>query len=118
MRRRLPGRGEPDRLAIDLDPAAVIGMDATQDLHQGGLAGAVLAHQGMDFSAPDRQADITQYGDATELLGDACHGHGIRRGMPAHRARLWYVLAKRRRMGMFPPLLLPTQAPAVFCRSS
>ncbi len=62
------------RLAADQDLAARIGaVRAREDLHQGGLAGAVLAHQGQDLAAPRLQPDVAQRAHAGEGLGDPPH---------------------------------------------
>ena len=47
---RLAGRGDGNRLAVDPDGAGVGGVDAHEDLHEGGLAGAVLPHEGVDLA--------------------------------------------------------------------
>ena len=70
-----------------IDDAAVIAavrIDAAQHLHQGRLAGAVLAHQGMDLALPDGEIDVVQRLHAGEGFADAAHfeqcGHsGFRR---------------------------------------
>jgi hypothetical protein len=45
--------------------------EAVEDAHQGGLAGAVLAQQGMDLPTPDVQVDIVVREEVPEALGDA-----------------------------------------------
>ncbi len=39
-----------DRLAVEQDLARVWLLEAGEDLDEGGFAGAVLAHQGVDFT--------------------------------------------------------------------
>ena len=59
-----------------IDDAAVIaavGINAAQNLHQGRLAGAVLAHQGMDLALSDREIDIVQRLHTGEGFADAAH---------------------------------------------
>ncbi|MGY3293354.1 hypothetical protein ACVWWP_006421 [Bradyrhizobium sp. LM3.6] len=46
---------------------------ARQYLHQGGFAGAVLAHQGVDFASVDGEVDVAQRLDAEERFGDPAH---------------------------------------------
>jgi hypothetical protein len=52
--------GDLDRHAVHPDGAAILAENAREDVHQGGLAGAVLAHQGVDFSRPDIERHILQ----------------------------------------------------------
>ena len=57
----------------------VHGVDAGEDLDQGRLAGAVLAHQGVDFAGVHPEVDPVQGEDAGELLADTAHPHhGLR----------------------------------------
>ena len=59
-----------------VDDVAVVGavrVDPGQHLHQGGLAGAVLAADGVDLAGLDPEADLRQRLDAGELLGDGAH---------------------------------------------
>ena len=49
-------------------------IDAGEDLHQSGLARAVLAADRMDLTASDVQGDVRQRLDAGKLLGDPLHG--------------------------------------------
>ena len=49
---RLLGAAEVDLLAVQLDGARVLVVDAEQALHQGGLARAVLAHQSVHGARP------------------------------------------------------------------
>ena len=67
----LVGAGEMDGLAADADFAAIGLVDAGEDLHQRGLAGAVLADQRGDLSGIERQADIVERSHAGEGFGDA-----------------------------------------------
>ena len=55
------------------DGAGIPGIDAGEHLHQGGLAGSVLAHQGMNLSAPHLKIHMIQGMDAGEGLVDALH---------------------------------------------
>ena len=69
---RLLRVADVDRLAIDLD-AALVGLDgAVDDLHQRGLAGAVLAQDGMHFAGAHGQRDAVVGHHRRIALGDAC----------------------------------------------
>jgi hypothetical protein len=50
--------------------AGVHGVEAVEDLHEGGFAGAVLAEQGVDFAGGDGERDGVVGEDAREALGD------------------------------------------------
>ena len=58
------------RLAVDEDLARVRLVEAGQDVHQGGLAGAVLAEQAEHLAAVDRDRDAVVGEHAREALGD------------------------------------------------
>jgi hypothetical protein len=45
-------------------------VDAGEDLHQGALAGAVLADQAVDLPRPEVELDVVERGRAAEPLGD------------------------------------------------
>ena len=63
------------QLAVEVD-LAVVGagrVHARQDLHQGGLAGAVLPADRVDLAAANRHRDVRERLDARELLGDVAH---------------------------------------------
>jgi hypothetical protein len=61
--------GEADQFAIQPDFALVGMLDAEQDLHQGGFAGAVLADHGMHLAGIDREVDA--------IIGDDAAGIGL-----------------------------------------
>jgi hypothetical protein len=68
------GRRNAQAWPLDPDLAARIWpVGARQDLHQRRLAGAVLAHQSVDFSGIDREVDAAECLDAEEGLGDPAH---------------------------------------------
>ena len=62
-------------LAIEDDRPliAAVGVDAAQHLHQRRLAGAVLAHQGMDLAGVHGEIDVAQRLHACKALADAAH---------------------------------------------
>jgi hypothetical protein len=68
------------RLAVQQHLAAVLAVDTGQDLHQRGLARAVLAHQGMDLAGAQVELHPVQRLDAGEGLAEVldrnqgCHG--------------------------------------------
>ena len=64
------GRREGDLLAVDRDGALVRLLHAVEDLHQGRLAGAVLADEGVDGALADGEVDVVVGDDAGEALGD------------------------------------------------
>jgi hypothetical protein len=78
---------EDGLLAVDRDGALVRLLHAVEDLHEGGLAGAVLAHQGVHGAAAHGDVDVVVGDDAGEALGDAAQfdsgraGRGGRRGL-------------------------------------
>ena len=63
--------GEANRRALDPDLAVIVDVHAGEDLHQGRLAGAVLAHEGVDLAAPQVEVDVAQSRHAGEGFGDA-----------------------------------------------
>ena len=64
---------EVDLAALQLDGAAVFGIDAEQAFHQRGFARAVLPHQGMDGALADGKGNVVQGLDAGEGFGDVAH---------------------------------------------
>ncbi|GHI55743.1 hypothetical protein Srubr_55890 [Streptomyces rubradiris] len=67
---------QDDLLAVDRDGALVRLLHAVEDLHQGGLAGAVLAAQGVDGARAYGDVDVAVGDDAGETLGDAAQFDG------------------------------------------
>src|SRR5829696_1080592 len=55
----------------DLDGAAIGRVDTGEDLHEGRLAGSVLAHQRVDFAWLEVELDVFERLDARKRLGDA-----------------------------------------------
>jgi hypothetical protein len=70
------GRGNGDRLAGELNHPFVRLVDAIEDLHQGRLAGAILADQGVDLAAGDLEVDPLEGANAGERFGDALDAEG------------------------------------------
>ena len=62
-----------DFLAIQIDVAAVFGIDAEEAFHQRGFTGAIFTHQGMDSAPFHRQGDVIQGLDAGECFGNVRH---------------------------------------------
>ena len=60
-------------LPAELHGASVPLVDAAQDVHQGGLAGAVFAQQCVYLPLLHVEADLVQHGDAKEAFGDIGH---------------------------------------------
>jgi hypothetical protein len=54
----LAGAGKPNRLPVEEEGARIGLVNTGDDLDQGGLAGAVLAQQSMDFAGEDLEMDI------------------------------------------------------------
>jgi hypothetical protein len=72
------------RHAVEQDRAAIRLVDAGQDLDERALAGAVLAHQGVDLAGAEVHRDVGEGGGRSEALGDpaqldARRGRGGRR---------------------------------------
>ena len=70
---RLPGIMEFDFLSLESDGTGVFGIDSGEHFHQGGLAGAVFTHEGMDFPATDFKIDMIQGVNAGEVFVDPFH---------------------------------------------
>ena len=60
-----------DGSAVDAHLSLVGPVEAEQDVHEGALAGAVLAEQCMDLSLFDPQVHVLVGDDGVEALGDA-----------------------------------------------
>jgi hypothetical protein len=66
---------EADLLALEDDVAGVgpVGVDAGEDLHEGRLAGTVLAADRVDLAGADVERDLGEGLHTRELLGDRAH---------------------------------------------
>ena len=82
---------EADLLAVDADRAAVRLVDARDDLDERGLAGPVLADEGMDLTGGDREVDVLQRADTREGLGDAFQREQLCHALPV--VLLWPLTA-------------------------
>jgi hypothetical protein len=67
---RVARRVEGHLAAVDGDGALVRTLHAVEDLHQRGLAGAVLAHDRVHVTAPDDDVDVVVGDDARKSLRD------------------------------------------------
>ena len=70
-------------LAVHEDGAGVRGVEAVEDLHQGGLARPVLAEEAEDLTPAQRDGDVVVGPDGPERLGDVTHleyDRGLPRG--------------------------------------
>ena len=70
---RLRGAGERALLAVDDDRPGVDRVHAGEGLDEGGLAGAVLAHQGVHLAGEQPEVDAVQRLDPGERDGDPGH---------------------------------------------
>jgi len=64
-----------DGPAVEEDLAGIRAVDAGHDLDEGGFTRAVLADEGMDFSAVEGEGDVVQGHRGVEALGDMAHFH-------------------------------------------
>ena len=82
---RVGGPAIVDRLAVEQDLALVGRGQPVEDVHQGRLAGAVLAEERVDLARPHVEVDRVVGDDARVALGDAAHlerggGHDLGHG--------------------------------------
>ena len=64
----IDGREVVHRLAVEFQGAAITGMDAGNDLDEGGFAAAVLTSQAVDLTGHDLQRDALQSSDTGKVL--------------------------------------------------
>src|SRR6185295_3908802 len=62
-----------DRMALPKNLAPVRFIESSDDLHESGFAGSVLADQRVDLSGLHFETHVVKHGDAAERLGDVCH---------------------------------------------
>src|SRR5215475_13060771 len=70
-------RAERHLLAVDEQAASVGPVEAGQDLDQGRLPGAVVAHEAEHFALRQVQRDIDECGNRTEALRDVLRADGV-----------------------------------------
>src|SRR5690606_30391534 len=63
--------GEPDRATIENQIAFGRLVEAGEDFHQRGFAGAIVAHNAQYLAVVDAEIDVAQRGDGAEIFGDA-----------------------------------------------
>jgi hypothetical protein len=92
---RLAGRPESDGLAAERHLALIGRKDPGHDLAEGGLAGPVLADEGVDGAGVDRDRDVVERPGAAERLADLAdlevdvalaHDALLGDGQPGHSA--------------------------------
>src|SRR5690606_30185944 len=86
---RLTGMVELHRLAIEHDLPGIRLVDPGDDLHQGRLAGTVLAHDGMDLARKDVEVDVVQRPHTRERLRDPAQREQGRRRRAGGCAVSW-----------------------------
>src|SRR5262249_7371718 len=84
------GRAEGDEPAVEAYLAGVGCEDAGEDVEEGGLAGAVLADEGVDGAGTQDEGDAAQGHDAGERLADVVEFDGVH-GWPRCGGILWVV---------------------------
>ena len=72
-RDRVPWPADPHLAPADADGARVGAVQAVEDVHERGLAGAVLAHEGVDLAFADGEVNAAEGVEITEALLDAPH---------------------------------------------
>jgi hypothetical protein len=80
-RDRVPGGTEGHGCPVDADLALVGTLHAVQDLHERGLARAVLADDGMHVALPHGKGDVAVGHDAGESFCDPLEFDGRSRGV-------------------------------------
>ena len=78
-------RSEPHRLPLDRDLALVGVVEPVEDVHQGRLAGAVLAEQGVHLALDQVEVDVVVRDGSREALRDVAHLEHL--GPRGHLAR-------------------------------
>ena len=79
---------------MQMNGAAIGAEDAGYGLHEGRLAGAVVADQRQDLAGREIEVDIVDRDEAAEALDHAATGEdgsGLRHGRSAHRAILSFA---------------------------
>jgi len=73
-------RAGREYLAIDDDGAAVLAVEARDDLAQRALASAVLTHQRVDLASPEGDGDVVERLRDAEALADVGGGEEVAHG--------------------------------------
>ena len=76
---RIVRAADLNRLAVDFDGPLIGGIGAEEDIHQRGLAGAVLAEETQNVAGMHREIDRRAGLHRTEALRDAAHADQRRR---------------------------------------
>ena len=90
---------DPDRVAADLELAAVRLMDAAEDLDQRRLAGAVVADDRQHLAFEHVEVDVLQGADVTEALRES---PGLQVGARRSLSAMTLSQAARRKRGQAP----------------
>ena len=72
-RQRIGGGVDDEGFTADADAAGVGGIQSEQDIHQRGLAGAILAEQAQHLTGPQRQIDGAIGMHVAKALVDSAH---------------------------------------------
>ncbi len=81
-------RAQSDGLAVEDDLSAIRGLEPGQDLHEGALAGAVLAQDAHDGARWNGQGDAVIGFDWAEMLSDVCDSYFQPSSGPACQGKL------------------------------
>ncbi len=91
------GGGRGVGTPVELHPAGVGGQGAAEDLHQGALAGAVLADEGVDLAPAELEADAVKGPGRAEALAHPGHAEdGGCRGSGGHQSSIRERSGERR----------------------
>ena len=66
-----------NRHPVEENFAAILGVEAEEDLDEGALAGAVLTEQTVDFTCCNGEVDTVIGGETAKTLGDPAHLHCV-----------------------------------------
>ena len=108
-------RGVDEGLAVKDDFSPVTGVDAREDVHEGGLPRAVLAEERVHLALSDAEVHLVEHRDAEEGFLDAPHFKDVAHSFPLYALFLWCVggaspAAGARREGQIRSMI------RVFCR--
>ena len=84
---RFQSISDVDFPAVQRDSSSVADIDAGEDLHQRGLAGAVFTHQRVHLARVEIKPAVVQRVDAGEIFLDSPHfQHRLIQGVPSSYA--------------------------------